>query len=414
MSESLVKKFNLPFKEIVLASDDGMNGVLMQEILPDFFICPVGSERIEVKEILRQDVKNGNLYSAVLEHLKGVPHPDISFAEKSLNMFYKEYTLIRENGLNCLVSAAQKAEVPFLFHEKYQGKDFMEHGNCSAYFDEETRTINLMCRRYIEDGNDRQKDILRRVLNIEGRQNVLAHEMGHMLMSNVFSEKNRYGDFIAQSEFGEIFDNLIRFEFSLTSPGFDFARRQYEIGLRREHWTKSPYAKFIWVTYKDIIGAYSGEDETSELFANMLGLAALTKEGLAYWNEGDTHRVAIETVLNLAKLCSVFGLEGYNTAKDIISNFSFSQELKAGLGGLFASLQDTWDRGIIPSVYQLCQYDDGLGYVEQLFCTESKKMQEKIGEKLKIQGKDEEYVKCILKAQNDFSKKADPRIKQYC
>ena len=265
MSESLVKKFNLPFKETILASDDGMNGVLMQEILPDFFICPVGSERIEVKEILRQDVKNGDLYSAVLEHLKGVPHPDISFAEKSLNMFYKEYMLLRENGLDCMVRAAQKAGVPFLFHEKYQGKDFIKHGNCAAFFEEATRTLNFMCRRYIEDGDDRQMDILCRVLNIEGEQNVLAHEMGHMLMSNIFSEENKYGDFIAQSEFGGIFDDLIRFEFSLTSPEFNFARYQCKMDLRKVHWTESPYAKFIWVTYKSIIGAYSGEDKISEL-----------------------------------------------------------------------------------------------------------------------------------------------------
>ena len=59
MAENIIKKMNLPFKETVLVSDTGMNGVLVQEVLPDFYICPTDSKKSKLKEFCVKMSKTG-------------------------------------------------------------------------------------------------------------------------------------------------------------------------------------------------------------------------------------------------------------------------------------------------------------------------------------------------------------------
>ena len=422
MSENLIEKYNLPLKETVLASESGMNGVLLQEVLPDFFICPKGSKKISVKGLLRQNVKNGDLYSAVLNHLQNKPYVNISFAKGALNRFYREYMLLRENGMDCMFRAAQKNEIRLLFREKL-GKDVFDFGGL-AFFEGRNNTLNFICSRYIDDKDD--DDLFKMLPGIEDGQNCFAHELGHMLMSADFLNKKADYDVSLSSNFGVAWRYLLLFEAYEASPVFDMARLQYECIEGKKHWTDFPYPKCISFMYKAISESYGAMYEkfgTSELFAYTMGIAGANKMGLSYWNNGHIHRMALETILDLGELGASSASKSHDITKNTIKDFKFSSNLERKLQAVSSFSNAVEDHEIFPDIHCLQEYDRRLNEAEELFCQENEQMRAKIKENLKVckesrellgvQEKNNKYVRSILKAHSDFSKKAASEEKQY-
>ena len=412
MAENIIKKMNLPFKETVLVSDSGMNGVLVQEVLPDFYICPTDSKKIKIEGILCQNVKNGDLYSAVLKHSKEASNTDISFVKGSLNRFYNEYMTIRQNGLDCMFRSAKKAGLSIQFHEKFPEKGVADRGGLAYFYadDSGAKKLNFLCNHYGKN----EPDIFSQLFDTECSQNIFAHELGHMLMLENFIDHKKCLDVVVNSQFGTIWTDILLFDGHLASPIFDVARIQYEAFKRKPHWTDSSYPNFMSQLYEAITENYpTKENKIAELFAYTLAVAATSKKGLSFWNEDHIHRLGVENIIDLGRLCAASDSKSYALAKDSIKNFKFSQKIKEEIYELVVFSDDVESGGIRPDMFCLAEYDRRLEKIKKLFRHENNLMRKKINTKLESHKKNNGYVKRILKSHSDFLSEVNRQGKQF-
>lgn len=157
----------LPFTIKRTASDNGTGGVLVREMFPNFSIILKDNIRINISGIARKDIKNDDLFATVEKGLKKRPHPDISCVGPALNRFYQEYTVMRNNRLFNLLRAANNRKIGFIFYETAE--------NFVGKYNKEENVIQYNCQQY-QPWNVKAS-------YYDNIQNVTAHELGHMIMS---------------------------------------------------------------------------------------------------------------------------------------------------------------------------------------------------------------------------------------
>ncbi len=260
----------VPYHEVGLLIRDRPfrdRGCALIEEMPEIKLADVAVPRIPMSRI-----RNGNYAAAVRESLDEKHRRHDATTDKALNAFYSEYRQMQDAGFGSLLRAGVRQGLRFVFRPSFP----VSLGTVACYTWQD-RAIEFQIPKY-QAANP--------------RQNVLAHELGHMILDGRNAPAAVDRSFAGSGAFGHmwyqtlehvavLYDNRWKNAHAETSFGTDHGQHLIrELDRVKEH-----YPPEIWV---------------DEMLCRVLEIPAGDDRGVGVFPERSIERIGTTAVLLLA------------------------------------------------------------------------------------------------------------------
>lgn len=354
-----VKQMNIPVKETVLASDDGFNGVLIQETLPPFSIhtkelIKINVPQIPVEELevafektrqLDKNVQADALWTVFRKYISvatiepsyiGFDAKQFEFAKKSLRSFYYEYRQLNQDNphMSALIRAAIRDRVSFDFYEP-GGPE----GSISAAMEGKYARYSYTRKALEFNINTYYKS--------SSKHNTLAHELCHFIMDD--KGTGAYNGTLTKSDFGTLWYKMLEAE------AF-FGRKEIKSRYYEKLNKKTRFRVELAKHYGFIIFGKSYKEKTDvqkgEMFARVMGLLAASYKRMEHFSVESPLRCGVQLVCELAKAKADNNILLYNTILKVLQNYKAQDDL-------WKKMEDIkdWQQKIIRGKYSFAAFD---------------------------------------------------------
>lgn len=353
------KQMNIPIKETILASEDGFNGVLIQETLPPFSIHTKELIKINVPQIPVEElevafektrlcdkgVQADALWNVFRKYISiatvepgyiGFDAKQFEFAKKSLRLFYCEYRQLNQNNLHmsALIRAAIRDRVTFDFYEPGGPS-----GSISAAMEGKYARYSYTRKALEFNINTYYKS--------SSKHNTLAHELCHFVMDD--KGTGAYKGTLTNSDFGDLWYK------TLEAEAF-FGRKEIKSRYYENLNKKTRFRVELAKHYGFIIFGKSYKEkpdvQRGEMFARVMGLLAAGYKKMGCFSTESPLRCGVQLVCELAKAKADNNIPLYNAILKVLQNYKANDELQKKMD----DIRD-WQHKIIRGKYSFAAFD---------------------------------------------------------
>lgn len=228
MRTLLCNKVAVPIKSDKLVD---ASGIWYREVLPDIWLMDISDQPICISGIGYGIVQNGQFGKVVEACLK--KETDIQFGsldlsvKKSLDTFFEEYKMLRSNGMDGLLRAAQKEGIQFCFYHQIPED---KNRKMRACFSAARHRISFCIPAY--------QSVLQSC--------TLAHELGHFILSDDIFMASTPEKTVCCSDICLKWMSLNRmYQCMLDSKRWGMAYKQYYEKRGKDHRFVQPYYHFV-------------------------------------------------------------------------------------------------------------------------------------------------------------------------
>ena len=306
---------SIPVHEERLA---GNRGVWQREVYPDIWLNH-SSGRIKISGIGYDLTPPDRLGEAVEKHLNRengtLTRLDFRF-KRALNVFGREYDLLRGNGMDGLLRAAKRDGVRFVFSETSPDNDLLT-SRATAYYCQQRNEIVFLVNPYADFKRSRN-------------QNVLAHELGHYILAEAGRRE------ICCSDFGLKWMSLNQMRRQmLDGKRWGKACKQHYERYGTDHKIISFYGHFIKWELQSMLEHplydRAGADQQrqmyqDELMCRILGFTGDRKKGIRCLDTMTADNVLMQIIIRLAETCANGNSVLYHAIRKTVEEYRVAPE----------------------------------------------------------------------------------------